>query len=180
MAFVILVQRFWYLLSPLSEVWFQWWFHLWQTELYSFNSSMSFVSIFCFSLWYGGLKVSSLPLICHYSFCGNTMHCWQFWIHWSLWYFIIFSFDECNVLIGVIWHENIHRYFFPVMLWMPLIMFMLGSFPFLESWSLMKYAICPLIVCPLIIIGIMPLCLGGILRVDLTIPIVAFCSQFLV
>ena len=25
-----------------------------------------------------------------------------------------------------------------------------------------------------------PLCLGGILRVDLTIPIVAFCSQFLV
>ena len=37
-----------------------------------------------------------------------------------------------------------------------------------------------LIVCPLISIGTMPLCLGGILRVDLTIPIFAFCSQFLV
>ena len=54
-------------------------------------------------------------------------------------------------------------------------MFMLGSFSFLESSLLMKYA-----VCPLILIGMMPLCLGGILRVDLTIPIVAFCSQFLV
>ena len=57
---------------------------------------------------------------------------------------------------------------------------MLGSFPFVESSLLIKYAICPLIVWSLILIGMMPLCLGGILRVELTIPIVAFCSQFLV
>ena len=42
----------------------------------------------------------------------------------------------------------------------------------------MKQAVCPVIEWPLILIGMMPLCLGGILRVDLTIPIVAFCSQF--
>ena len=46
---------------------------------------------------------------------------------------------------------------------------------FVETWSLTKYAICPLVL-----IGMIPLCLGGISRVDLTIPIVAFCSQFLV
>ena len=63
---------------------------------------------------------------------------------------------------------------------MPLIMLMLGSFPFVESSLLKKYAVCPLIVCPLILTGTMPLCLGGILRVDLTIPFVAFCQQFLV
>ena len=31
---------------------------------------------------------------------------------------------------------------------------------------------------PLILIGMMPLCLRGILSVDLTIPIVTLCSQF--
>ena len=54
-------------------------------------------------------------------------------------------------------------------------MFMLGSFPFVYSWSLMKHAVCPVIKWPLILIGTTPLCLGGILSVDLTIPIVAFC-----
>ena len=57
-------------------------------------------------------------------------------------------------------------------------MFMLGSFPFVDSWSLMKHVVCPVIECPLILIGTMPLCLGGNLSVDLTIPIVAFCLQF--
>ena len=42
----------------------------------------------------------------------------------------------------------------------------------------MKYAICPVILLPLILMGMMPFCLGGFLRVGLTIPIVAFCSQF--
>ena len=66
------------------------------------------------------------------------------------------------------------------MLCMPFMMLILGSFPFVESSSLIKYAICPLMVCPWILIGMMPLCLGGILRIDLTISVVAFCSQFLV
>ena len=64
------------------------------------------------------------------------------------------------------------------MLWIPFTMFMLGSFPFVDSWSLMKHAICPVIKLLLILIGMIPLCLGGFLSVDLTIPIVDFCLQF--
>ena len=66
------------------------------------------------------------------------------------------------------------------MLCMPFMMLIFGSFPFVESSLLIKYATCPLIACPLILIGMTPLCLGGVLRVDLTALIVAFCSQFLV
>ena len=46
--------------------------------------------------------------------------------------------------------------------------------------SIMKYAICSLIIGPLILIGTTPLCHGVILSVDLTVPIVAFFSQFFV
>ena len=42
----------------------------------------------------------------------------------------------------------------------------------------MKHAVYPVIELPLIWIGMMQLCLGGMLSGDLTIPIVAFCSQF--
>ena len=59
-------------------------------------------------------------------------------------------------------------------------MFMFGSLPFVVLSSVMKYAICSLIIGPLILIGTTPLCHSGILSVDLTVPIVAFCSQFLV
>ena len=66
--------------------------------------------------WFESVQVY---LFCHHSFCGNTEHCWCIWICWRLWYFLygwfqmsyIFSFVECNVLIGVIWHKNIHRCF---------------------------------------------------------------------
>ena len=63
---------------------------------------------------------------------------------------------------------------------MPLIMLMLGSLPFIELMSMGKYAICSLMAGQVILIGTMPLCHGGILSDDLTVPIVAFCSQFLV
>ena len=43
--------------------------------------------------------------------------------------------------------------------------------------SVRKYAIWVLIVGPLILIGTTPLCQGGILSVDLTVPIVALGSQ---
>ena len=56
-------------------------------------------------------------------------------------------------------------------------MLMFGSFPFGVLSSVRKYAICILIMGPLILIGITPLCLGGILRVDLTVPIVAVQLQ---
>ena len=52
-------------------------------------------------------------------------------------------------------------------------MFMLGSFPFEVLSSVMKYAIYSSMMGPLILIGTTPLCHGGILRVDLTVPIVA-------
>ena len=59
-------------------------------------------------------------------------------------------------------------------------MLMLGSLPFIELLSVRKYAICSLMTGSLILTGTMPLCHGGILNGDLTVPIVAFCSQFLV
>ena len=59
-----------------------------------------------------------------------------------------------------------------------LIMMMLGSLPFVELSSVMKYAICSLLTGPVILIGTTPLCHCGILSVDLTVPIVACCSQF--
>ena len=60
------------------------------------------------------------------------------------------------------------------------IMLMLGSLPFIELLSVSQYAICSLMTGPLILIGTIPLCHGGILSDNLTVPIVAFCSQFLV
>ena len=60
---------------------------------------------------------------------------------------------------------------------MPLIMLMFGSLPLGVLSSVRKYAICGLIMGPLILIGMTPLCLGGILRVDLTVPIVDLQSQ---
>ena len=56
---------------------------------------------------------------------------------------------------------------------MPLIMLMFGSFLFGVLLSLRKYVICVLIMGPPILIGTTPLCWGGILSVDLTVPIVA-------
>ena len=40
--------------------------------------------------------------------------------------------------------------------------------------SVMKYAICSSMMGPLILIGMTPLCHGGIQSIDLTVPIVAF------
>ena len=56
---------------------------------------------------------------------------------------------------------------------MPLIMLMFWSLPLGVLSSVRKYAIWVLIMGPLILIGMTPLCLGGIFRVDLTVPIVA-------
>ena len=54
---------------------------------------------------------------------------------------------------------------------------MFGSFPLGVPSSVRTYAICVLIMGPLILIGITPMCLGGILTVDLTVPIVAMQLQ---
>ena len=53
-------------------------------------------------------------------------------------------------------------------------MLMFGSFPFEVLSSVMKYAICSSMMGPLILICMTPLCGGGILSVDLTVPVVAF------
>ena len=60
---------------------------------------------------------------------------------------------------------------------MPLIMLMFGSLPLGVLSSVRKYAISVLIMVPLILIGMTPLCRGGILSVDLTVPIFAVQSQ---
>ena len=56
---------------------------------------------------------------------------------------------------------------------MPSIMLMFGSLPLGVLSSVRKYALYVVISGPLILIGTTPLCLGGILRVDLTVPFVA-------
>ena len=61
---------------------------------------------------------------------------------------------------------------------MPSMILMLGSLPFVEFSSVMKYATCSLMTGPVISIGTTPLCHGGILSKDLTMPIVACHSQF--
>ena len=68
----------------------------------------------------------------------------------------------------------------PLILWIPLIMFMFGSLPLEVLLSVIKYAICSSIIGPPILIGMTLLCHGGILSINLTVPIVAFCSQLLV
>ena len=52
-------------------------------------------------------------------------------------------------------------------------MLMFGSLPLGVLSSVMKYAVCVVMSGPLILIGTTPLCLGGILRVNFTVPIVA-------
>ena len=60
---------------------------------------------------------------------------------------------------------------------MTLIMLMFGSLPLGGLSYVRKYAIWVLIMGPLILIGTTPLCQGGILSVDLTVPNVAVQSQ---
>ena len=85
----------------------------------------------------------------------------------------IFSLMEGEVFVGVIGNKYVDRCFF-LILWILLMMFMFGSFPFEVLSSVMKYAICSSMMCLLILIGMTPLCHGGILSIDLTVPIVAF------
>ena len=56
---------------------------------------------------------------------------------------------------------------------MPSIMLMFGSFPSGVLLSVRNYAIFVSRMGQLILMGMTPLCLGGILRVDITVPIVA-------
>ena len=51
-------------------------------------------------------------------------------------------------------------------------MLILGSHPLGVLSSVMKCAVCVVMSGLLILIGTTPLCLGGILRVDFTVPIV--------
>ena len=53
-------------------------------------------------------------------------------------------------------------------------MLMLGSLPLGVLSSMIKCAVCVVISGPVILMGTTLLCLGGLLRVDLMVPIVAF------
>ena len=52
-------------------------------------------------------------------------------------------------------------------------MLMFGSLPLGVLSLVRKYAVCVVMSGPLILMGTTPLCLGGILGVDFTVPIVA-------
>ena len=123
-------------------------------ESYSFNSAASLVSICCFSLWPGGLKVSALPFPLSF-FSGNAMHSWCIWAFYSVRYFIygqfqmayVFSFVKMQYVL-VQFDTRMFTDVFPLLLCMPFMMLIFGSFPFVESWSLIKYVICLPIVHP--------------------------------
>ena len=69
----------------------------------------------------------------------------------------------------------------PLILWiLTNYVYAFWSLPFEVLSSVMKYAICSSIMGPPILIGMTPLCHSGILSINLTAPIVAFCSQLLV
>ena len=80
---------------------------------------------------------------------------------------------EGEVLVSVI-RKSMLTDVLPLILWILLMMFMFGSLPFEVLSSAMKYAICSSMMGPLILIGMTPLDQGGILSVNLTVPIVAF------
>ena len=60
---------------------------------------------------------------------------------------------------------------------MPLFVLMFGTLHLGVMSSVRKYAIWVLIIGPVILIGMTPLCQGGILSVDLTVPFVAVQLQ---
>ena len=143
-------------------------------------------------VWVCGVMAQKhlVPLVLTSFFCCNTACGMDIWIYMKVYilFFInvlhgwfqvsyIFSLVKCDMFVAVIWYQYIGSVL-PLMLWMPFTMFMLGSFHFVDSWSLMEHAVCPVIEWPLILMGMTLLCLGGIINVDLTIPIVTFCSQF--
>ena len=89
-------------------------------ESYSFNNSVSFVSICCFSLWQGALKMSGLTfsaiilfvvILCIVGAPGFAGDCGfsssitsMVGSRWPTYSPLL----KCDMLIGVIWHENIH------------------------------------------------------------------------
>ena len=87
----------------------------------------------------------------------------------------VFSLVEGEVFVSVIENKSFDRCSA-----LNLVIFMFGSLSFEVLLSVMKYAICSSIMGSIILIGMTPLCHGGILSINLTVPIVAFCSQFLV
>ena len=99
-----------------------------------------------------------------------------YWVHDS-WFKVsnIFSFVKCEVFIGIIRDKYVDRCLALDFMNAP-IMLMFGSLPLGVLSPVRKYAIWVLIMGPLIFMGTTPLCLGSILSVDLTVPIVAVQS----
>ena len=142
--------------------------------------------MFGLSMWHGGSNVSG-------STCSDIIFCvvtlfivWSSEFSWGCELSSSSTFSRCplyspmlNVTYLLLWFDTkILTDDLPLILCIPFTMFRLGSFPFVDSWLLRKHAVYPVFELPLILIGMMLLCLGGILSVDLAIPIVAFCLQF--
>ena len=85
----------------------------------------------------------------------------------------VFTFMKGEVLISIIGDKNVDRC---------LVLGLVNAINHVNVGvstlgvlsSMIKCALCVVMSGPLILIGTKPLCLGGILRVDFTVPIVAF------
>ena len=101
MAFVILVQRFLYLLSVLSEVWFLWKFHFVQTESHIPLIILWPLFQYVASAYDGVVGSVQLYLFCYHSSNGNTMCCWCIWmIHALRICGMVMSVTNCNIWIN--------------------------------------------------------------------------------
>ena len=88
----------------------------------------------------------------------------------------IFFLVEGEVFVGVIRNKYVDRCFAPNLMDTTNDVY-IRAFSLEVLSSVMKYAICSSMMGPLILFGTTPLCHGGILSVDFTVPIVAFHSH---
>ena len=153
--------------------------HPWEKcESYSSNNNLRLFCTGVESSWQGGLKVSDVTVL-DIIFFKVILLAWCV-SPWS----VEFNSNgsRCPVYLPLwkvrcllVWLETMtFTVDLSLILWIPSIMLMLGSFPLGVLSSVIKWAVSVVISGPLILMGTTPLCLGGILRVDLTVPIVAF------
>ena len=151
MAFLILVQRFLYLLSSLSEVWFWLWFHLGQTEsfiplvipqvlFWYCVLAYDVVVCKCLGLTFSALFLS-MVILCVVGEAGFAGDCGISSKGGSKYPVYSPVLMWCAYWCNLAWEYS--QMFFPLMLWMSLIMFMLESFPLLnlDCWWSISYVL---------------------------------------
>ena len=122
-------------------------------DVYSFKSASSMVSLFGLSLWCGGSKASGSTCSDIIFFVLTLLVVWSsgFLCEYKFFSLSVFSVvgSKCptyspmlNVTCLLLeFDTRILTDVLPFMLWIPFTMFMLVSFPFVDSWLLMKHAV---------------------------------------